>query len=97
MQAVRTDCDIRNFPRKLRTVANRDADIRCGKCRRVVDSVTDHDYPASGLFFLLDKVCLVLRQNFRMVFVHADLFCDRRCCSLAVASHHDDSFKTGTL
>ena len=28
-----------------------------------------------------------------MVFVHADLFCDRRCCSLAVASHHDDFCK----
>ena len=29
-----------------------------------------------------------------MVFVHADLFCDRRCCSLAVASHHDDFCKS---
>ena len=43
----------------------------------------------SGGFFLLYEVCLVFRQYFRVIYVHAYSFGDCFCGAVAVPSHHN--------
>ena len=56
-QVLRGKRDIRDLTRNGRAVGNRDADIRLGECRGVVDTVADHDDLAARLMFLPHKLC----------------------------------------
>ena len=53
---------------------DRDACIRFGQGRGIVDAVSDHDYFPPGFMFPANEGRLVLREHFGVIFVHAKSF-----------------------
>ena len=81
--------DIRRIDRYIGACADRDAGVRPGECRRVVDAVADHRHPAP-LLQLPDDRFLSVRQHACDDAVHTGLLSDGSRRALIVAGQHHD-------
>ena len=79
------------FHRDIGAGAHRDADLRLGQRRRVVDAVAGHrDKPALRLAGVSTAAAFSVGQHLGHDLIDAELLCDRLGRDAAVAGQHDD-------
>ena len=79
-----------NLACNLCAITDGNADISCRQCRRIIDTITDHDHLSSGILFCLNKACFIFRQYLGMILIHTDFLCNCRCHAVTVSGHHNN-------
>ena len=88
VQSVSGDHNIRHLSGDRRTAADRDSRVRRRQCRRIVDTVADHNHLMSIFLLFPHKSGFFLRQHLRVKMIHADLRSDGRRRAVTVPGHH---------